>query len=629
MNQELLDEFQNQYLTTYAPALPDFLNSYRFISCLQDQPERKIWILEHADGRRILCKYATGEYISMLRNERQIDAYERTYGRFSCFPYMIGYFEADNSAYLLREYIEGETLQDKVEKDGSLTREQAIPIIQQLCRQLALLHQAQPPLIFRDLKPSNVVLTKTGECYLIDMGAVRFFSPERGQDTVLIGTADTAAPEQYGARQTDARTDIYALGRLYAYLLTGTIDAEKSLNALTGRNAAVVKKATAFDPDRRYRNVDEFIDALTSPGIFSRKNKWMAASAALAMALVCALCLLLAPSLSIQTRTVEFSSYLLQQAVTAALGKPGTEPVSYGELRQITSLLICGNNVFDDYGSHDIDPYAHRLHNTITDTYGNIQDISLLQYMTSLNELVLDNQQITDLSPLEGLPVSRLSLSGNPITDLSPLAGCNMLRELHIADTGVSDLTPLSSCTLLADLSISRTKVTNLAPLKGTSLTKLTIGDLMLESYEPLQELPIENLICRGLPKEHFASIADIDSLNHIVLYESGITSLSEVAMFRDIPHLDLCSNQITDLHGIEAFPNLNALVLGSNPLRDISGIGAARQLTSVHVFNTAVTDFSPLTELPQLTELSVSESQVKNLYAAIPEPWFTISLIT
>src|SRR6266436_3762564 len=125
--------------------------------------------------------------------------------------------------YLVMDFIEGETLEEHLDKlkDGKLPVEKVLEIGIQLCNVLEYLHMRQPPFIFRDLKPANVMLTIHGHVYLIDFGIARHFKPGQAKDTTALGSTGYAAPEQYGKAQTTPRADIYALGATLHQLLSG------------------------------------------------------------------------------------------------------------------------------------------------------------------------------------------------------------------------------------------------------------------------------------------------------------------------------------------------------------------------------------------------------------------------
>jgi serine/threonine protein kinase len=126
--------------------------------------------------------------------------------------------------YLVMDFIEGETLEATLQRLGSaqtLPLEKTLDIAIQLCSLLDYLHTRQPPIIFRDLKPANVMLTPGGHVYLIDFGIARHFKPGQAKDTAAFGSTGYAAPEQYGKAQTTAQTDLYGLGATLHQMLTG------------------------------------------------------------------------------------------------------------------------------------------------------------------------------------------------------------------------------------------------------------------------------------------------------------------------------------------------------------------------------------------------------------------------
>jgi len=131
--------------------------------------------------------------------------------------------------YLVMDFIEGETLEGYLASSGKdhLPTEEVVDIGIQPCTVLDYLHTQQPPIIFRDLKPANVIRTADGHLYLIDFGIARHFKPGQAKDTVAFGSPGYAAPEQYGKAQTTPQSDIYSLGATLHQLLTGNDPSEK------------------------------------------------------------------------------------------------------------------------------------------------------------------------------------------------------------------------------------------------------------------------------------------------------------------------------------------------------------------------------------------------------------------
>ncbi|HEX7734019.1 MAG TPA: protein kinase [Ktedonobacteraceae bacterium] len=138
-------------------------------------------------------------------------------------PRIYEHFAEDERWYLVMDYIEGETLEERMDKarDGSLPQIMALKIALQLCDVLHYLHTRKPPIIFRDLKPSNIILTPEGNLFLIDFGIARHFKPGQAKDTVAFGSPGYAAPEQYGKAQTTPRADLYSLGSILHQMLSG------------------------------------------------------------------------------------------------------------------------------------------------------------------------------------------------------------------------------------------------------------------------------------------------------------------------------------------------------------------------------------------------------------------------
>jgi len=137
-------------------------------------------------------------------------------------PRIYEYFSEGEYWYLVMDYIEGINLQKHLEQSGGrLPVEEALHIGIDLCTVLHYLHTRQPTIIFRDLKPANVMLTSEGHLYLIDFGIARQFNPNQQKDTHDFQTPGYAAPEQFNQKQTTPQSDIYSLGATLHQLLSG------------------------------------------------------------------------------------------------------------------------------------------------------------------------------------------------------------------------------------------------------------------------------------------------------------------------------------------------------------------------------------------------------------------------
>ena len=202
--------------------------------------------------------------------------------RHAHLPRVSDRFEEDGKHFLVMEYIHGQTLRAVIQQAGGrLSLDQALNFTDQLCDVLTYLHSQQPPIIYRDLKPTNVMVVPPSpgngdrpQLVLIDFGIARFYRPGGNSDTAVYGTIGYAPPEQYGKGQTDARTDIYALGVLLHHVLTGhdpaatpfALPSPGTLNpALPAAVAAAIERATANDRTERFHDIAAFRAALHAP----------------------------------------------------------------------------------------------------------------------------------------------------------------------------------------------------------------------------------------------------------------------------------------------------------------------------------------------------------------------------
>lgn len=189
-----------------------------------------------------------------------------------CLPRVVDILDKSDAIYVVMDYIEGETLSNVLTLEGAQNQEKVVRWAKELCGVLEYLHSQNPPIIYRDMKPANIILQPNGNIKLIDFGIAREFKETNLEDTVNLGTKGYAAPEQFGGNgQTDVRTDIYGLGVTVYYLLTGHNPAEPPYeiypirywnNNLSGGVENIVLKCTQTDPNNRYQSCKELEYAL-------------------------------------------------------------------------------------------------------------------------------------------------------------------------------------------------------------------------------------------------------------------------------------------------------------------------------------------------------------------------------
>lgn len=182
-------------------------------------------------------------------------------------PSIIDVIDGTDSFLIVMDYVEGNPLDKAIEATGAQSQENVIDWAKQLCDVLGYLHSRQPPIIYRDMKPANVMLKPDGSVVLIDFGTAREYKNTSVADTTCLGTRGYAAPEQFGGMgQTDARTDIYCLGATIYHLVTGHNPCtypyemkpirEWNPQLSTGLES-IILKCTQNNPDDRYQSCAE------------------------------------------------------------------------------------------------------------------------------------------------------------------------------------------------------------------------------------------------------------------------------------------------------------------------------------------------------------------------------------
>lgn len=226
-----------------------------FLALLAGDGHREVYsALDHHSGEKIILKWTDADSADDARREYallQKLSHES-------IPKAIAFVHEGGRDYLLRSFAQGETLDALVERDGYFSPRRTAEIALSLCEVLGYLHQQDPPIVFKDVKAENIVLTANGKLSLIDFGIAREKHRHKDRDTRLMGSFPYASPEHLGFRDTDPRSDIFSLGRLMAYLSTGDVRGTAPDKQLQ----AIIRKCTRLEPGKRYANVQRLEHAL-------------------------------------------------------------------------------------------------------------------------------------------------------------------------------------------------------------------------------------------------------------------------------------------------------------------------------------------------------------------------------
>lgn len=218
----------------------------------------------------------------------------------------------DGATYVIEEYTNGQTLHALLENEGPQTESKAADYIMQVCDALIYLHSQNPPIIHRDIKPENIILSTDNVIKLVDFDIAREFKQSAKRDTMFMGTKEYAAPEQYGYKQTDGRTDVYAIGVLLHEMLTGKLPQNNV--AYTGALRKIILKCLRLEPAQRYRSVSALKKALAGTRYIRHKKTGL-----LALSVVVAIVTMIACFSKI-------TNYLYNPVHTASFSSPPSKP---------------------------------------------------------------------------------------------------------------------------------------------------------------------------------------------------------------------------------------------------------------------------------------------------------------
>ena len=235
---------------------------YRMLKKLGEGGMGEVWLAEHSSLHALFAvKKAYGEKDGIARRCLRCEA-ERMKGLNNRhIPYPVDILEEDNSTLLVMEYVEGITLEEYIRKNAPLDEDEALAILRQICGILAYLHSESPQIVYRDIKPSNLMISPDGEIRLLDFGAAVIADGKSVEDA--FGTEGYAAPEQLNGGIIRCETDVYSAAAVFSYMLSAADPSRPPFHPVKGKELGrfisrssikLIDSCLEEDPDRRPAN---------------------------------------------------------------------------------------------------------------------------------------------------------------------------------------------------------------------------------------------------------------------------------------------------------------------------------------------------------------------------------------
>ena len=560
----------------------------------------------------------------------------RTLAKFIGHPNIAGvssYFDANDTSYFVMDYIEGISFKSYIgNAGGRVSVDEALNIMIPVLRALTAVHQEG--FIHRDVTPDNIYISKDGNVKLLDFGSARYSIGDKSKSLDVILKVGYAPKEQYIRRgRQGPYTDVYSCAACLYAALTGVLPPE-SLERLDQDELVPVSQARieipewldrailkglAVQPEDRFQSAAEFLDAIENqiavevPGAAPVQ----------------------APQAAKKSRTPLIAAVAALLAVAVGLGaffglRDGggrVDPVSGlpGEVQrgnqprlkkaEVPSITIQGTEYSTDLMQLEL--------NGLGLTDGDILD---LKYMINLRYLNLDDNNLTDLSPVSGLTdLEQLSVYKNPdLTDLSPLAGLTGLRNVNFDSSLVTDYSFMAGMTKLEYVNLFDVQEdTDLSALSGlTNVKSIAIAsnnftpDLsFLSGMTGLRSLSLQ--VNPSLEELDLSFAANMTELTHLDIYNYSqdtvsVTDLTPLAGLTKLQELSIPAEvkSLAPLAGLTELRSLNLQTRNGNgsyyPLTDISALSGMTKLTTLFLALGDVKDLSPVSGLTSLTDLNL-----------------------
>lgn len=553
------EEFAAYCDDIYEDSMPqEFVSSYDILECLSSTNGcDTLLVRQKATGQKLVAKCYSRE--SVLFDQTESVPLKNMESE--AVPHFMGEYRNEKYRCILREYVIGVSLREFV-KTNRLTEEMIIDIAIKLANAIKVLHDQNPPIIHRDIKPQNIIIKDDGSLALIDFGISRVFKKDKTSDTLFCGTADFAPPEQFGFMQTDIRSDIYSFGVVLSWMITGRAKAIKKPLTKLERIAA---KCCSFSPNKRYKNDAALLFDLhkITQQYVDHKRSIIKRFAFAILVLAAALLIIGVPiRLAMKNKSVSFQEPLIEEAVRTVLNEPNA-PLTREDLENVTAIYIQANETYAT--SKEYYTEGGKWYDTDDRIHGPLRSIADLKNMPNLSVVHIGAQYISDITPLKNLEyLQTVDFRSNYIKDLSPLSNMELLSDISFLENPLNGIEVIRTLPSLKFLNLSCTGNYDSSPIKD--LERLESLDIFTDSdaYKYLSGMYIADLTLGAAGQKDLECIRDVSYVQRLTIRWSDIRDISALTGRTDITYLNMESCKIDDLSPLFTIPNLVTVEMSS-----------------------------------------------------------------
>ncbi len=592
--------------------LEDITNRYEIKACLKMSEDKQVYLVtSKTNWKKYILKALSSHCHESLKEEFRLSRELSHPGIVAA----VEYIEGGEYNYLIREYVEGYTVTELVEmtEEGHLQHEELLLITLRLCDILEYLHSQKPPIIHRDIKPDNIIVTKQKECKLIDFGISRRYQGKLDSDTFVMGTQFSAPPEQYGFAQTNERSDIYSIGVLMFYMATGNLDIrDLKQYPISGDIRRIIIKCTGFSPKDRYSSVKLLKNKLNSYPYLYRKRRFFYAGIILIASLVLTLGLFnLASKQSI--------AYEDKAVITSSIDPSLSSTVLTEKPRDITPELSLPETAESAAGGGEEKDMT--VHATVNPTESTVVDISGLAFEVDEKQRSIPFEEEASKEELSAKEKKDAQTKNKRIAQQ---AG-EEVQEISMEQENSDQITERAVTPALAknneieyDFQSPLIEAAVREILDKSDKDKVTYGDL-----EQITSLFICGKQRYNRWEEHFVygvnqyMIGSQYTDTQLFTVNGEVTSLEDISHMVNLEMLALYNQKISDLAPLKDLHYLSYLGLGSNNISELTHLTSIKSLNYIDLSGNPIMndELKHLRELPYLWGLDLGATKVTSLY--------------